>query len=106
MLGIILISFVLRNFWCRYLCPYGGLLGLLALISPFQIKRNPETCIDCKKCERVCPSSIHITKEQQCAMLNVSAALNVLRLVLQRTALLLQFPEKKKLTHCFCQDLS
>jgi polyferredoxin len=64
MLGIILISFSIRNFWCRYLCPYGGLLGILAFASPFQIKRNPDTCIDCKKCERSCPSSIHITKRK------------------------------------------
>ncbi len=63
MLGILLISFVLRNFWCRYLCPYGGLLGILALISPFQVKRAPETCIDCKKCEDACPSSIRITRK-------------------------------------------
>jgi polyferredoxin len=64
MLGIILVSFLLRNFWCRYLCPYGGLLGLLALASPFQIKRAPDTCIDCKKCNRVCPASITITNRQ------------------------------------------
>lgn len=61
MLGIILLSFVLRNFWCRYLCPYGGLLGILALLSPFQVKRSPDTCIDCKKCEAICPASIKIT---------------------------------------------
>ncbi len=61
MLGIIVLSFVIRNFWCRYLCPYGGLLGLLALVSPFQIKRDPATCIDCKKCNRICPASITIT---------------------------------------------
>ena len=64
MLGIILISFVIRNFWCRYLCPYGGLLGILALTSPFQIKRNPDTCIDCKKCEQACPASIHVTRRE------------------------------------------
>lgn len=64
MLGIILISFLIRNFWCRYLCPYGGLLGILALLSPFQVKRDPDTCIDCKKCDRICPSSIHITRRK------------------------------------------
>ncbi|MBU1139668.1 MAG: 4Fe-4S binding protein [Proteobacteria bacterium] len=61
MLFLFLISFVIKNFWCRYLCPYGGLLGLLALLSPFQIKRAPDTCINCKKCEQICPSSIRIT---------------------------------------------
>lgn len=42
LVALILISFVLRNFWCRYLCPYGALLGLLGFISPAQVKRKPE----------------------------------------------------------------
>ena len=61
MLFLVAISFIIRNFWCRYLCPYGALLGLLALASPFQVKRDSNTCIDCKKCEKTCPASIRIT---------------------------------------------
>ncbi len=64
MLFIILVSFIIKNFWCRYLCPYGALLGILALLSPFQIKRDPDTCIDCKRCDNVCPASIRITRRQ------------------------------------------
>jgi NAD-dependent dihydropyrimidine dehydrogenase PreA subunit len=61
MLFLVAVSFFIRNFWCRYLCPYGALLGLLALGSPFQVKRESTTCIDCKKCEKTCPASIRIT---------------------------------------------
>jgi polyferredoxin len=64
MIFLIVISFVIRNFWCRYLCPYGALLGLLALASPFQVKRDQETCIDCKKCEKICPASITLTSKK------------------------------------------
>jgi polyferredoxin len=61
MLSLLALSFFFRNPWCRYLCPYGALLGLLALVSPFQVKRNAGTCIGCKKCEKVCPASIPVS---------------------------------------------
>jgi polyferredoxin len=61
MVCLVLLSFILRNFWCRYLCPYGALLGILALASPFQVKRDVNTCIECKRCEKTCPASIRIT---------------------------------------------
>ena len=57
LLFLVLVSFFVRNFWCRYLCPYGALLGLLAFMSPVKVKRVAETCIDCQKCEKVCPGS-------------------------------------------------
>ncbi|MDD3732704.1 MAG: 4Fe-4S binding protein [candidate division Zixibacteria bacterium] len=60
--GLLLLSLIFRNFWCRYLCPYGALLGILALLSPNRIKRNAPNCIDCGRCARVCPSFIKVDK--------------------------------------------
>ena len=59
--GLAVLSVLIRNFWCRYLCPYGALLGLLALAGPIQIRRDEKACTGCKSCEQVCPSSIRIT---------------------------------------------
>jgi polyferredoxin len=59
--GLVAASFFLRNFWCRYLCPYGALLGLLALASPVAVSRNEESCLDCRKCDKVCPGSIRVS---------------------------------------------
>ena len=57
---LILGSLVVKNFWCRYLCPYGGLLGLVSLLSPVGIRRNEERCIDCGKCAKACPSRLPV----------------------------------------------
>ena len=62
-IGILfLLSIVLRGFWCRYLCPYGALLGITSLLSPNKIKRNSISCIDCGLCNKACPSFIKVDK--------------------------------------------
>ena len=60
---LFLLSIVIRNFWCRYLCPYGALLGIASLISPNKIKRDPVSCIDCGLCAKACPSNIKVDKK-------------------------------------------
>ena len=55
-----LLSVFIKNFWCRYLCPYGALLGFISILSPVKIMRKSHTCIDCKLCTKACPSSINV----------------------------------------------
>lgn len=59
---LVLLSIFLQNFWCRYMCPYGALMGLAALVSPLRIRRNAETCIDCGKCAKACPVRLPVDK--------------------------------------------
>jgi polyferredoxin len=56
------LSILIRNFWCRYLCPYGALLGVLSFLSLFKIHRNDKTCTQCQKCTRTCPVDIKVHK--------------------------------------------
>jgi len=58
------LSLALPYFWCRYLCPYGALLGAISWLSPFKIQRNIPSCIDCEKCTNVCPAKILVHKEK------------------------------------------
>ncbi len=55
-----LLSIPVKNFWCRYLCPYGALLGLVSWMSPQRVVRDPAACTDCKACTRACPVEIRV----------------------------------------------
>lgn len=61
-LVLVLGSVVIQNFWCRYLCPYGALMGLVSLMSPVRIRRTESTCIDCGKCAKACPAALPVDK--------------------------------------------
>jgi len=60
---LVIASFFLRNVWCRYLCPYGALMGILAWVGPLRVSRDEQSCINCKKCEKVCPGSIRVAEQ-------------------------------------------
>lgn len=58
--ALAVLALVAPYFWCRFLCPYGALLGLFALASPLAIRRDPEICTDCGRCTKVCPGDIRV----------------------------------------------
>lgn len=65
-LGATLIgSLFVERPWCKFLCPYGALLGLSNKLRLFPVKRNPETCISCGKCDRACPMNIPVEDGEQ-----------------------------------------
>ncbi len=57
---LVVLSVLVKNFWCRYLCPYGALMGLIGTLSPVRIRRNEAACINCAKCTRECPSLLPV----------------------------------------------
>ncbi len=62
LVALFVLSILIRNLWCRYLCPYGALVGVLSFLSIFKIHRNETTCTDCRKCTRTCPVDIKVHK--------------------------------------------
>ncbi|AGK52220.1 4Fe-4S binding protein [Bacillus sp. 1NLA3E] len=61
---VFLISLFVKNFWCRFLCPYGALIGLGSLVGITKIKRNEDSCINCNACTRVCPQRIKVSEKK------------------------------------------
>ncbi|GAB1467730.1 hypothetical protein MASR2M64_04130 [Candidatus Cloacimonadota bacterium] len=63
-------SFFIERFWCRYLCPYAGLLNIFQLLGKVlgikrkKIRRNLERCIDCGICVQNCPMNLNITEHE------------------------------------------
>jgi polyferredoxin len=58
--GLVLVAVLALNgltprFWCRYLCPLGGLLGLVSKVGLVR-REVTSACTRCGACARVCPT--------------------------------------------------
>ena len=62
-LGLVVASIFVQNFWCRYLCPYGALMGLVSHgRARCASGAKQSACIDCAKCAKACPASLPVDK--------------------------------------------
>ena len=50
---LLAVTVVVRNVYCRFLCPVGAALGLMSYLTVFKIKRWSE-CNTCKMCQKTC----------------------------------------------------
>lgn len=53
--GVMLLSVFVGRPYCRFLCPYGPLLGLLSRFSWKRVSITPESCVTCSLCDEACP---------------------------------------------------
>lgn len=63
-IALVLLSVLFKNFLCRYLCPYGALLGLFSMPSPCAVRRDTDKCTDCGRCGRACPNRIAVDEKK------------------------------------------
>jgi polyferredoxin len=92
---LVLGSMLVENFWCRYLCPYGALMGLVSLLSPVRIRRDAEACIDCGKCARACPAALPVDRLMQIRSAECSACMACVAACPAQDALQFSLPPKR-----------
>ncbi|MBS7527030.1 4Fe-4S binding protein [Fusibacter paucivorans] len=61
LLVVLVMSLFVERPWCKYACPYGAVLSITNKISIFKLKRTESNCINCKKCDDVCPMNIEVS---------------------------------------------
>lgn len=67
LIGVVLLLLIIigmaweERFFCKFLCPMGGIFSLLPVLPGSLYRRNRENCFPgCSACERQCPVSLKI----------------------------------------------
>jgi len=89
------LSLFIRNFWCRYLCPYGALMGLASLLSPAKIHRDAAACIDCGKCARACSANLPVDRLIQIRSVECAACMECIAVCPAQNALQFSLPPRR-----------
>ena len=92
---LMLLSMLVQNFWCRYLCPYGALMGLASLLSPVKIRRDKDACIDCARCSKACPSGLAVDKLVKISTVECTACMACVAACPAQDALQLALPPRR-----------
>jgi polyferredoxin len=61
-LGIVAGSLFIKRFWCRYLCPLGGVISILGNLSLLRIRRDEAGCKSCAVCNAPCPVRVDVAQ--------------------------------------------
>ncbi len=68
-IGLMAIYYDTRGF-CKYLCPLGAFVAILDRISFTRVQLPSDRCVECHKCDNVCPMDIDIVNETRYELLN------------------------------------
>lgn len=57
----LIISMFFERPFCNYVCSEGIKYSVASMTRIFTVKRNPATCVHCKKCDQACPMNIQVS---------------------------------------------
>lgn len=64
-LGLVLVLTLLMDRpFCRYVCGFGALFGLLSMARVFTVKRDAGKCANCSQCDDACAMGIKVSKQE------------------------------------------
>jgi len=63
--AIVVASFFIERFFCRYLCPLGALFTLMSRLRIIKVHKTTEKCGSCKMCTNSCAMGIPLYKYER-----------------------------------------
>ena len=91
---LVVLSVFIQNFWCRFLCPYGALMGIVSTLSPVRIRRDAQACIDCGKCNKACPSHLPVDRLVQIRSVECTSCMECIAVCPAENALQFSLPPR------------
>ncbi len=68
-IGLMAIYYDTRGF-CKFLCPLGAFIAILDRISLNRVQLPSDRCVECHKCDDICPMGIDLVNETRFELLN------------------------------------
>ena len=95
---LILASIFVNGAWCRYLCPYGALLGLFSWASPTRVTRDMDQCVSCELCDRACMARLPVSKKSRINSPECTGCLDCIAVCPVTNALEIAVPQRRKVS--------
>lgn len=90
---VLLGSLFIIRFWCRYFCPLAVIVGFIGKLGLYKIECDTEKCVDCQKCEKLCPMDLSISGQGRITTVECNSCLDCLESKDIKDAIHLRLPK-------------